>query len=189
MRKLIVSLLVCCAMAFAQAAKAPAARPFTIKRPNAADLTLAAYRGKIVLLVFISTHCSHCQEFTEKLIPIAREYAPRGVQFIECAVNPDAKTDVPNFVRAFQPPFPVGYGAQDVVDAYLQRSPILTFYVPHTVFLSRTGRIVDDYPGESNFMKNALTNTRGELDKLLKAAAAPAKKTASPVKTAGAGSQ
>jgi thiol-disulfide isomerase/thioredoxin len=171
MRTLIVSLLACAALF-------PAAqpKPFTILRPNAPALTLASYRGRLVTLVFISTTCPHCQEFTRELVPIAKEYAPRGVQFLECAVNPEAAGLVDAFVKQFQPPFPVGYNTQSVVDDYLQRSVMLTFYVPHVVFLNRSGIIVGDYPGESDFIKDPAANTRAELDKLLKAPASSAKK-------------
>jgi len=170
MRTLIVSLIACAALL--PAAQAPQPKPFTILRPNKeAPLKLGSYRGKVVVLVFISTTCPHCQDFTKELIPIAKEYAPRGVQFLECAVNGEAEEAVPGFVRQFQPPFPVGYNTQAAVDDYLQRSLLMTFYVPHAVFLSRTGKIVADYPGESDFMKNPATNTKAELDKMLKPAA------------------
>jgi len=114
MRTLIVSLLLaprCCR------AEPPQLRPFSILRPNAAPITLASYRqgGRAV---FISTSCPHCQEFTKALVPIANEYSPRGVQFLECAVNADALEAVPGFIRQFQPPFPVGYNTQTEVDDY-----------------------------------------------------------------------
>jgi thiol-disulfide isomerase/thioredoxin len=182
MRTLIVSLLACAALL--PAAAPPQPRPFSILRPNAAPITLASYRGKVVALVFISTSCSHCQDFTKALVPIANEYTPRGVQFLECAVNGDALEAVPAFIRQFQPPFPVGYNTQTEVDDYLQRSIMLTFYVPHLVFLNRSGRIAADFAGESDFMKNPAANTRAELDTLLKAAAPAGKKTVSPAKTA-----
>jgi thiol-disulfide isomerase/thioredoxin len=181
MRTLIVSLLACAALLPAAQPQQP--RPFTILRPNnAAPLTLASYRGKVVVLVFISTVCPHCQDFTRELVPLAKEYSPQGVQFLECAVNDEAAGAVAGFVKQFQPPFPVGYSTQNAVNEYLQRSLLLTFYVPHVVFLNRSGRMVGDYAGESDFMKNPATNTRAELDKLLKPAAPAVKKTASVAK-------
>jgi thiol-disulfide isomerase/thioredoxin len=181
MRTLIVSLLACAALL--PAAQPPQPRPFTILRPNAPPLTLASYRGKLVMLVFISTTCPHCQDFTRELVPIANQYAPRGVQFLECAVNADAVGLVEAFAKQFQPPFPVGYNTQSAVDEYLQRSVMLVFYVPHVVFLNRSGSVAGDYPGESDFMKDPAGNTRTELDILLKAPVSAVKK-ASPAKTA-----
>jgi thiol-disulfide isomerase/thioredoxin len=177
MRTVIVSVLACAALLSAAEPALPRrSPPFSILLADGAKpLTLAGYRGKVVALIFISTTCPHCQALTKELVPMAKEYAPRGVQFLECAVNPDAKDSVKGFVREFQPPFPVGYNTQDAVNAYLRRSILLTFYVPHVVFLDRSGMIVADFEGESDFIKNPATNTRVELDKLLKAPAPAAK--------------
>jgi thiol-disulfide isomerase/thioredoxin len=188
MRTLIVSLLALGSLlSAAQAPQQPKAQPkqpakaFSILRTdNQPPISLASYRGKVVMLIFISTTCPHCQEFTKELVPIANDYSPRGVQFVECAVNGGAAESVPGFVRQFKPPFPVGYNTQAVVDEYLQRTALQTFYVPHAVFLNRVGKIVGDYPGESDFMKNPATNTRAELDKMLKPAAPAGKKAPTP---------
>jgi thiol-disulfide isomerase/thioredoxin len=127
-----------------------------------------------VALAFIHTTCPHCQALTGTLGPIAREYTPKGVQFVECAFNAGADQLVPAFIQQLQPAFPVGWSTDVAVRAYLQYSVMDTrmFYVPHMVFLDANGMIRDDYPGESDFMKNPETNIRAELDKLLKAGAA-----------------
>src|ERR1035441_3663629 len=145
MRTVPISLFTCAALALAaQPAQPRRSPPFSILRPDAQPLLIASFRGKVVALVFISTTCPHCQDFTRELVPIAKEYAPRGVQFLECAVNADAVGLVDAFAKQFQPPFPVGYNTQSAVDEYLQRSVMLTFYVPHVVFLNRGGSVVGD---------------------------------------------
>jgi thiol-disulfide isomerase/thioredoxin len=185
----VISLFTCAALAYAaQPAQPRRSPPFSILRADAEPLALASFRGKVVALVFISTTCSHCQEFTRELVPLAKEYAPRGVQFLECAVNAGAMA-VAGFVQQFQPPFPVGFNTQAAVDEYLRRSVMLTFYVPHAVFLDRNGMIVGDFEGESDFMKSPAENTRKELDKLLTAKAPARKKAGSAAKTVGAESK
>ena len=147
--------------------------------PAAAPLRLEQYRGKIVALVFIHTTCSHCQNLTVLLKPIATYYAPRGVQFLECAFNENARNLLPEFIQRFQPPFPVGWNSDAAVHAYLGRSIIdqRPLYVPHMVFLDRRGIIRADYPGEDAFFHNPDVNIRAQLDSLLKAGApAPRKK-------------
>jgi hypothetical protein len=55
--------------------------------------------------------------------------------------------------------------------SYLQ-IPLLDphpLYVPHMVFLDRSGVIRADYAGESEFMKQPETNIPAEFEKLLKA--------------------
>jgi len=164
-------------IAFALLAAGQPRAAFSVLRVGADPLPVSSFPGKVVTLVFISTTCPHCQEFTTKLIPIANEYTPRGVQFLECAVNPEAVDSVAGFIQQFRPPFPVGYSNQEKVDAYLNRSSVAIFYVPHVVFLDRTGKMAADYTGEREFMKDPAANTRKELDRLL-AARPPVKKSA-----------
>ena len=179
MRKAVASVLL--AGLAAMAAGPQASPPFTIQRVGGSpSLTLASYRGKIIALAFISTTCPHCQELTKELAPIAKEYEPRGVQFLECAFNDEAQRDLPGFIQQYQPPFPVGFANRDQVYSYLGRSTVdvRAFYVPHLVFIDRNGLIQGDYPGESDFMASAPANTRSELDKLLRAGAPAAAKSA-----------
>ena len=145
--------------------------PFTIQRVGAPPLRLSQYRGKVVALAFIYTSCSHCQQLTTELNLIARDYASRGVQFLECAFNDDAVAAMPEFLQRFTPPFPVGLASNAAVMAYLQHSVIdpRPLFVPHMVFLDRAGVIRADYPAEDAFFANANANIRAQLDKMLKA--------------------
>ena len=145
--------------------------PFTIQRTGAPPLQLSQYRGKVVVLAFIYTSCSHCQQLTTELNPIARDYPGKDVQFLECAFNEDAVAALPEFLQRYAPPFPVGYSTLTAVRSYLQYTAGDTrpLYVPHMVFLDRAGVIRADYPGEGPFFTNASANIRAQLDKMLTA--------------------
>jgi thiol-disulfide isomerase/thioredoxin len=145
-----------------------------------------SFRGKVVALVFISTTCPHCQNLTQELGPLSKEYAVRGVQFLECAFNDGAQLAVPGFIQEFQPPFPVGYSSPEAVYVYWQRSILDTTppWVPHMVFVDRNGVIQADIAGDSPFMSNPLVNIRAELDKLLGVEGAGKKATAASKKGA-----
>jgi thiol-disulfide isomerase/thioredoxin len=146
--------------------------PFTIQRTGAPPIQLSQYRGKVVALAFIHTSCSHCQQLTTELNLVARDYAPRGVQFLECAFNDDAVPALPEFLQRFAPPFPVGYSTLAAVMSYLQYTVVdpRPLYVPHMVFLDRAGVIRGDYPGEGTFFQDANANIRAQLEKMLKPA-------------------
>jgi thiol-disulfide isomerase/thioredoxin len=100
--------------------------------PAPPPIQISQYKGKVVLLAFIATTCPHCQDLTQKLKPLAQEYAPRGVQVIECAFNDDAEHLVTAFNQQFQPGFPVGWNNRMAVMNYLQWSILDTrpLYVP-----------------------------------------------------------
>jgi len=153
--------------------------PFTIMQKGAPPIQLSQLKGKITVLTFIHTTCPHCQALTMGMNGVARDYMPKGVQFIECAFNENAENLVAQFVQTFHPTFPVGYSNLPTVKAYLDFSSMdkKMFYVPHMVFLDAKGNIRGDYAGESEFMKNPEANVRMELDKML-AAPAPAPATA-----------
>jgi thiol-disulfide isomerase/thioredoxin len=177
MRTAILALFCTTAAWVALADELPRPTPaFTILRSGAPPIQLSQYHGKLVVLAFIHTTCPHCQALTGTLGPIARDYTPKNVQFVECAFNTNADQLVPQFIQQFQPAFPVGWSSDPAVRAFLQYSAMDTrmFYVPHMVFLDANGMIRSDYPGESPFFQNPDTNIRAELDKLLKAGAATA---------------
>ena len=151
-----------------------ASPPFTIQRPGGASIQLSQYRGKIVSLAFISTTCSHCQEFTKVLNVLAKEYTPRGVQFLECAFNNEASSSLPEFLQRLKPAFPVGYSSNIAVLNYLSgtTTDLRPIYIPRVVFLDRAGVIRVDITGEDNFFQNAETGMRAQLEKMLKRAPA-----------------
>lgn len=146
------------------------APPFSIMRIGSAPLKVSAFKGKIVALAFIYTTCPHCQHLTTILNQVAKDYASRGVQVLECAFNDDAVQTMPEFLKQYNPPFPVGFSNRGAVMSYLQYS--LTdsrpLYVPHMIFIDRTGIIRGDYPGEGPFFQDPEASVRKELDKMLK---------------------
>jgi len=162
--------LPCMAVAAESSRPSPA---YSIQRLHAAPLPLSQYRGKIVALAFIHTTCTHCQQLTTDLNLLAKDYSSRGVQFLECAFNEDAVTALPEFLKRFSPPYPVGWGTTASVMSYLGRT--LTdgrpMYVPQMVFLDRGGVIRAEFSGEEPFFVNGPANIRAQLEKMLKAPA------------------
>jgi thiol-disulfide isomerase/thioredoxin len=145
--------------------------------PAPPPIVLSQYRGKVLALAFIHTTCPHCQHLTQVLMPIAHDYAPRGVQVLACAFNEGAEQLLPAFLGEFHPGFPVGWSTNKEVYSYLQYTDDNPMqFVPHMVFLDRRGVIRADFPGESNFFLDPDTNIRKQLDGLLKPAALAKKK-------------
>src|SRR5581483_1093349 len=119
MRLATVALLCASVGIAAWAADAPKpAAPFQMTQLRGPNITFAQYRGKVLAVTFILTTCPHCQDLTNVLSAIAREYAPLGVQFLECAFNDDARATMGEFLDRFHPPFPVGWTNQAAVRAY-----------------------------------------------------------------------
>lgn len=153
--------------AYAQQVPRPAGE-FAIKMPNGQNVLLSQYSGKVVVLAFISTTCPHCQHTTQLLSSLQAEYAPRGVQFLAAAFNPDAAQLVPGFIAQFKPTFPVGSADRDSVMEYEQASMAKPNYVPDLLFIDRNRVIRAQHDGGDDFFKDQEKNIREMLDTLLK---------------------
>jgi thiol-disulfide isomerase/thioredoxin len=156
--------------AFAAVEVGKPTEPLTIQRLSGPPLQLSQYRGKVVLLAFMDTNCPHCQKLTGFLNTIVKQYGPKGVQVVACAMNSGAKNLLPQFQQQFMPAFPMGYCTEQQVFGYTGCSPDngCGFYVPHLVFLDRRGIVQGDYRGESDFMTKPEMNIPAKLDELLK---------------------
>jgi peroxiredoxin len=170
----------CAASAFQVRAAMEIGKPapaFTCNRPGSTPITLSQYKGKVVAMAFISTTCPHCQNLTKVLNGIEPQYATKGVQFLACAFNDEVQKAgvLDEFIKQFQPTFPVGQSTRNDVIGFLRYSVMESFYVPHMVFIDRRGLVARDIPGEDQFFTAPDPNIRAELDKLLKPASVSAR--------------
>lgn len=67
------------------------ASPFTLEGVDGKVYTLASFaEAKLLVIIFTCNHCPYAQAVEERIVALARDYAPRGVAV--CAINPnDAK--------------------------------------------------------------------------------------------------
>ncbi len=90
---------------------------------------------------------------------------------IECAVNPDAAAEVPNFIKRFHPNFPVGYNPDPMnVLNFLQHPAAAVPHMPMLAFIDRRGVIRDQYQGVDAMLNDDARqedNLRGAIAKLV----------------------
>lgn len=110
--------------------------------------SLLQYRGKVVLLAFIKTTCSHCQAVSVAFEQLQTELGSRGFQVLEAAVEDDAKDHLTEFKTKFQLNFPVGWS--DGPDAFpvLRPDPTKLVMMPQCVLIDRKGMIRVQFSGE-----------------------------------------
>jgi len=113
---------------------------------------------------------SHCQALTLQLNPLASEFASRGVQFLQCAINDGAADGLKEFTMKFQPAFPVGWATREAMLSFIGASPMdyNATFVPRMVFLDRLGVIRGNFEPGTEFYQNPPASIRAELEKLLK---------------------
>ena len=176
-------LLVIAASAATNGEKTPRPSPeFAINMNNGSQISLSQYKGKVVVVAFILTYCSHCQFCTQILSKLQNEYGPRGLQVVASATEDMARMAVPDFVRKFVPPFPVGFNNRMDVINYLQHPIMFQLFMPQVVVIDRTGIIRAQFAGDDKFFAESEQekNFRVLLEPLLKesAVAKSARRTA-----------
>jgi hypothetical protein len=171
--------MICMAAPLAGATLPRPAPDFTINLTNGRQIRLSQYRGKVVVLAFILTTCSHSQRTTGYLNKLQMELGPRGLQIIESAIEEQARANVPGFVQQFQTPYPVGYNTNTVqVLDFLQHPTMMIPHMPLLAFIDRQGTIRAQHEGneEPFFGPEHEQYLRNQIEALLKEGAAPARK-------------
>lgn len=104
-----------------------------------ARLSLSAYRGHVVVMNFWGSWCTPCRAEAPILAKLAREFAPRGVDF----VGVDIRDSTAN-ARAFDASFRIGYPSLNDPGAEVAlgfRGAVTPAGIPTTLVIARDNRI------------------------------------------------
>jgi len=158
---------------------------FAIKLVDGKQILVSQYKGQVCIVAFILTYCPHCQNTVKVLSTMQKEFVDQGLQVLASAIEDMAAMNVPDFIKRFQPPFPVGFNERDPVLEYLQHPAMFKLLMPQLVFIDRQGAIRAQYSGDDKFFSDNLEkNMRERIESLLKEEPAPPKKPASARKKA-----
>ena len=108
--------------------------------PGKPPQDLSQYKGKVVALEFIFTTCPHCKAASHIMSKLQTEYADKGLQVLDIAVNPNADLLVDVFAKEQQTTFPVGWVLQQDMTSFMGFSDG-RFVVPQMVLIDRKGVI------------------------------------------------
>jgi peroxiredoxin len=134
-----------------------------IVEPSGRTILLSSFRGRVVLLAFISTQCGHCQAASRVFEQLSREFA-RRLEVAEVAAFGDP-SDVAAFEKRFGLTFPVGISTSDAAHDFLSLARGTRVGTPQVVVIDRTGVI----RAQSERLGSPMLQTYGYLRDLLKA--------------------
>lgn len=122
-----------------------------LKDLNDKDVTLAQYKGKIVLVNFWATWCEPCQVEIPWLIEMQQKYADKGFTVLGVDVDNEGKSAVAPFVakevfnvngKKLPMNYPILLGNDDVADKF---GGLLGY--PTSFLISRDGKIIKKIQG------------------------------------------
>ncbi len=125
----------------AQHALAP---DFSLPDLSGEQLTLSAYRGKVVLLDFWATWCEPCREEIPHFVELQKKYGPEGLQIIGVSMD-DGPQPVRNFYQEFKINYPVVMGTANLAERY---GGVLG--LPIAFLIGRDGRIYAKHVGATD---------------------------------------
>jgi peroxiredoxin len=126
-------------------AKAPVPRPakdFTCTDQNGKAIVLSSFKGKVVVVQFLITTCSHCQAMSRMLTTLQAELGPKGFQAVGVAFNDAGAAMVKAYIEDHRVGIPVGFAPRDAVLGYLGVSVMdSSLRVPQVVVIDRSGQV------------------------------------------------
>jgi cytochrome c biogenesis protein CcmG/thiol:disulfide interchange protein DsbE len=120
----------------------PQAPDFTLERLDGkGELSVAALRGKAVVINFWASWCGPCKEETPVLERIWRERRGKGLVVVGVDAK-DFRSDARGFMRKYGVTYPVAYDGPGKT-----LSPYGVTGFPETFVLDREGRVVEAFVG------------------------------------------
>jgi thiol-disulfide isomerase/thioredoxin len=112
----------------------------TFKTLDGKPITLAEWKGRVVVLNFWATWCPPCRTEIPHLEAGRKKYASRGVVFIGAAIE-DKADSVRDFAKAYDITYPVVMAGSDNGIALLQALGNKAAGLPFTMVLDRQGNV------------------------------------------------
>ncbi len=146
--KALLSLLLVTLGLVATASAAPAsligqpAPALVLKDLNGKEVSLAALKGKVVVVDFWATWCGPCQQEIPGYIEMQKQYGPQGLVVVGVSLDTKKASEVKKFVEAKGMNYPVVIGSFDHVDAFGGFEVI-----PTTFLIGRDGKVLHQKSG------------------------------------------
>ena len=149
---------------YAQVSVPRPAPEFQIVEPSGHAAKLSSLRGHVVLLAFVLTTCSHCQEASRDFEKLRDEFGARGFDVLEAAFNENA--DVTAYARQFGLSFPIGIVNRSDALSFLGIRGNVRIGTPQVVLIDRIGMIRAQSAPEGSPLLQSADVLRGLIDAL-----------------------
>lgn len=117
-------------------AEAQAAPDFAVKDLAGADLSLAGYKGKVLVINFWATWCPPCRKEIPDFIEAYRELKGQGLEILGLSVDDMTPTALLDWTKKMGVNYPIALATPEVVRDYEPGQ-----YIPATIIVDRAGRL------------------------------------------------
>jgi len=108
-------------------------------------ISLAALKGKVVIIDFWATWCPPCREAIPDLIDLKKQYGAKGLEVVGISLDDNGERILPRFVHDFGINYPIVIGTEEIASAF---GGILG--LPTTFIVDRNGMVRSHFMGYIN---------------------------------------
>ncbi len=127
---------VACPPAAETESEAPAAPEFSVKDLQGAELSLAGYKGKVLVINFWATWCPPCRKEIPDFIEAYREYKDKGLEILGLSVDETTAPALLEWTAKMGLNYPVALATPEIVRDYEPGQ-----FIPATIIVDRRGHL------------------------------------------------
>lgn len=103
---------------------------------NGRTISVADYKGKVLLVNFWATWCIPCRTEIPDLVRLQRKYRSRGLRIVGVTYPPEELSDVRSFVRRLKMNYPITIGTKQTKSLFTASETL-----PMTVVIDAGGEV------------------------------------------------
>jgi len=135
--------------------KGEPAPPFAVTSTTGQPISLANYKGKVLIMEYFATWCSPCRDSVAHLVNLNQKFGKLGVQILGMSLDEHDEKAVREFIVANKVNYPVAFAEERLQTDYAVRS------VPTLYVIGKNGVIAEKFMGYNDRVEK-------NLDTLLK---------------------
>lgn len=143
--------------ALAALKKGQPAPPIKVVSTTGQSITLANYKGYVLLVDFFASWCHPCERSIPHLVDINNKYGKQGLQVLGLSLDED-KDDLVDFITPKKVNYPVALADEELQTKYGLRS------IPTLVIIDKKGVVAEVFLGLSD---DSAKNLEATIKKLL----------------------
>jgi len=121
--------------------KGAPAPPISVVTMSGQNVTLANYRGHVLIVDFFATWCAPCRQSIPHLVDLNSRYGKQGLQILGLSLDENGEKAVKSFMAEKKINYPVALANEELFNEYGLRS------LPTLFLINKKGVIIERYFG------------------------------------------